>query len=181
MNLNFRIATLDDTIEICELVNSAYRGEFSKNGWTNETHLFDGQRTDAKEIEDIISDKSQVFILCLHDDAIIGTVVVKNKSDCAYVGMVSIRPDLQRSGLGKQLLIAAEELAINQWNLPKIEMTVIKQRPELINWYERRGYFFSGEKRPFPYGNPRVGAPKVNDLEFVVLNKAIKPKMRCRL
>ena len=52
-------------------------------------------------------------------------------------------------------------------------MTVIVQRPELIAWYERRGYALTGERRPFPYDDERFGDPRRTDLEFAVLEKRL--------
>ena len=52
-------------------------------------------------------------------------------------------------------------------------MTVIAQRAELIAWYERRGYARTGEARPFPYGDPRFGEPRRDDLSFLVLEKPL--------
>lgn len=181
MNINFRIATLDDKHAIKELVNSAYRGEGSKAGWTTEADLLDGQRADLEEIEEIILDKNQAIILCADEQMIIGTIVVQNKADCAYIGMLTVKPDLQKSGIGKQLLAAAEDYIDKQWQSNKIEMTVIKQRTELVSWYHRRGYINTGEIRPFPNDNPRFGIPKVKDLEFTVLKKDSKSKIRCKL
>lgn len=174
MKLNFRTAKLDDTHEINELVNSSYRGDYSKIGWTTEADLLGGQRSDPGEIEEIILDTNQAIILCIYEQKIIGTVVVQNKTDHAYIGMLTVKPDLQKSGLGKQLLAAAEDYINDQWRQYEIEMTVIKQRTELISWYERRGYFISGETRPFPYDDPKFGTPKVKGLEFVVLKKIVK-------
>ena len=47
-----------------------------------------------------------------------------------------------------------------------IEMTVIDRRPELIAYYQRRGYMLTDEKRPFPI-------PLDPPLEMVVLAKAL--------
>ena len=79
MNLNFRIAKLNDITEINDLVNSAYRGELSKTGWTTEANILDGQRSDPEEITKIISDKDQAIILCMYMQQIVGTVVVQKK------------------------------------------------------------------------------------------------------
>lgn len=176
MKLNFRIAKLEDSLEINKLVNSAYRGDSSRTGWTTEANFLDGQRSDLKEIEGIILDDDQCIILGIHDQKIIGTVVVQNKLDRAYVGMLTVRPDLQENGLGKQLLGAAENHITNQWSQYEIEMTVIKQRTELINWYGRCGYLPSGDTRPFLYDDPELRIPKVMDLEFVVLVKKVNSK-----
>jgi hypothetical protein len=52
-------------------------------------------------------------------------------------------------------------------------MTVLEQRPELLAWYGRRGYLPTGETEPFPYGNPRFGLPRTQDLRFLVLAKRL--------
>jgi ribosomal protein S18 acetylase RimI-like enzyme len=83
--------------------------------------------------------------------------------------MLTIEPTLQASGLGRGLLAAAEEFVHDRWQVSRMVMTVIEQRPELIAWYERRGYRRTGETAPFPYGDPRFGEPKRPDLRFVVL------------
>jgi hypothetical protein len=52
-------------------------------------------------------------------------------------------------------------------------MTVLSARPELLAFYERRGYSRTGERRPFPYGVSRYGLPRRDDLEFEVLLKRL--------
>jgi ribosomal protein S18 acetylase RimI-like enzyme len=171
MSLTFRKAALSDVTAINALVNSVYRGDSSKQGWTTEADLLGGQRCDPDEIAEIINDKDQLILLCLQDDRLVGTVNLHRKNDKAYLGMLAVRSDLQAAGIGKQLVAKAEKYVVEQWDLHKIEMTVIKQRPELISWYNRRGYLATGETRPFPYDDPRFGVPKIKDLEFVVLEK----------
>ena len=53
-----------------------------------------------------------------------------------------------------------------------MRMQVLRQRSELIAWYERLGYRQTGDMLPFPYDHPGL-ITKRNDLEFVVLAKAI--------
>jgi GNAT superfamily N-acetyltransferase len=86
--------------------------------------------------------------------------------------MLTVAPEGQAQGLGRALLAAAESHA-RDWALARIEMTVIRQRTELIAWYQRRGYALTGEMRPFPMEEPRFGLPKRADLAFVVLEKAL--------
>ena len=85
--------------------------------------------------------------------------------------MLTVDPLLQGGGIGKQLMKAAEAEAKKQ-NCDRIYMTVISDRVELIAWYERHGYKNTGEKKPFPAGDPRFGIPKKH-IEFVVLEKMI--------
>jgi len=98
---------------------------------------------------------------------------LRRGDDVAYFGMFAVRPDLSVGGLGRRLLAAAEEYASPQWSTHTMEMTVIVQREELIAWYLRRGYVRRQETRPFPRGDVRFGRPRRDDLEFVVLRKAL--------
>lgn len=91
----------------------------------------------------------------------------------AYFGMFSVKPTLQTGGYGRRVLAEAERVAREEFGASAMEMTVIRQREPLIEWYERRGYERTGETRPFPYGDERYGLPKVDDLEMVVLAKQL--------
>jgi ribosomal protein S18 acetylase RimI-like enzyme len=86
--------------------------------------------------------------------------------------MLTVSPELQGKGLGKMLLEESEAFA-QFWDCSHIVMTVIASRIELIAWYERHGFKKTGETKPFPYGEERFGIPKVENLHFVVLKKAI--------
>jgi ribosomal protein S18 acetylase RimI-like enzyme len=169
--LEFRIATFQDIEAINKLVNSAYRGEFSKKGWTTETDILGGQRTDEEAISEIIKDKKS-FLLLLLDPELVACVYLKNKNQSYYLGMLTVRPDLQDKGYGRQLLQEAE-VRVRALGGVQIEMDVISIRSELIAWYQRRGYLLTTEKNPFPKADPRFGIPKIQDLDFVVLRKIL--------
>jgi ribosomal protein S18 acetylase RimI-like enzyme len=172
-NLNYRTAQDFDAPQLSILVNSAYRGAHSKKGWTNESELLDGQRIDTKMLAEIIDSKQDIILLGFDAQNLFGCVHLKNNDNHAYLGMLTIDPDLQANGFGKQLLAAAEQWIQNNWHSEHIEMTVIQKRTELIAWYEKRGYVVTQERRPFPYGDDRFGKPKLQDLEFVVLKKSL--------
>jgi ribosomal protein S18 acetylase RimI-like enzyme len=87
--------------------------------------------------------------------------------------MFSVRPHLQGQGVGNALLRQCEQIARIDWRCRVIGMSVLRQREDLIPWYERRGYRRTGESKPFPYGDARFGQPKRGDLEFAVLEKAL--------
>jgi ribosomal protein S18 acetylase RimI-like enzyme len=169
-------ATAADAEAVVALVNSAYRGDSSRAGWTTEADLLGGQRTDAAGIRDIVA--SEGHRLLLHrsaDGALLACVLLERKrGGGCYLGMLTVRPDLQAAGLGRRLLAAAEKFAAAELGASYVEMTVIGVRTELIAWYERRGYARTGERRPFPYGDERFGLPRRPDLEFEVLRKTLR-------
>lgn len=171
----FRAATSDDVALVVDLVDSAYRGERSKAGWTTEAELLGGQRTDAEEIAAVISSADSRLLLASDDDgAVIACCVIQQRrAGRSYFGTFAVRPGLQGGGVGKQVLAEAERVARDEWACDTIEMTVIGQREDLIAWYVRRGYVATGEMRPFPYGDDRFGVPRREDLYFVVLAKSL--------
>lgn len=170
--ISFRKAVVEEADFLARLINSAYRGDSSKAGWTSEAHLLDGQRTDPQEVRSLIQTANSLILLCLQGDETIGSVLIEKQESAAYLGMFVVRPDLQGNGIGKQFLRAAEQTAQQEWGVVKITMSVITLRPELIAFYQRRGYRRTGEVLPFP-DDPAAGIPRVPNLQFEMLEKAL--------
>ncbi len=168
-----RIATPADIPALLELVESAYRGERSKAGWTSEADLLGGQRVDAEMLAAIIADPVQRILLIDNDGKLAGSVTVEQRVSSGYIGMVSVPPTQQGKGTGRALLALAEKHLSAVWQLPAARLSVIAQRAELIAWYARRGYAPTGETAPFPYGDARYGLPRRDDLSFVILEKKL--------
>ena len=173
-SLVFRSATPADIDAIAALVNSAYRGDSSRAGWTTEADILGGQRTDAREISHLVVKDGSVILLCLLDGELVGSLHLERlDAATAYMGMVVIKPVLQGRGLGRYFMTVAERYAGAEWGTSRIRMQVISLRKELISYYVRRGYECTGETVPFPSTNPRFGLPKVEGLMFEVLEKIL--------
>lgn len=157
--ITFRTATPLDANELNVLVNSAYRGDSSKKGWTTEADLLGGQRTDLEKILEMINEPNSKIELAIENDQILGCVYLKKESETLYFGMLTVNPEIQSRGIGKLLMNHLETVA-RDWSCHNIRMTVISQRAELIAFYERRGYQFTGKTEPFPENDPRFGLPK---------------------
>jgi ribosomal protein S18 acetylase RimI-like enzyme len=170
--VRFRRAVPADVPAIVALVESCYRGEPSRAGWTTEADLLGGRRTSDAEVAAIVGGERTRMVLGEDDGELVAAMRLEDEDAHLYVGMLSVRPTLQASGLGKALLVEAERIA-RELGRPKLRMTVIEQRPELLAFYARRGYAATGETEPFPYGDDNFGEPKRRDLRFVVLEKAI--------
>lgn len=156
------------------LIHRAYRGDSARRGWTHEADLLDGQRTDPDALEAMIADPRQHLLAAWDGREPLACIALTEKDDRrVYVGMVTVDPERQGGGMGRQLLDTAEHYAATALGATRAEMTVIAQRTELIQWYERRGYVLTGERRPFPHGDARFGLPTRDDLEFVVLEKLL--------
>jgi GNAT superfamily N-acetyltransferase len=169
----FREAAPDDATAIVALVESAYRGESSRAGWTTEADLLDGQRTDLDEVRGLVGGDDSRIVLAIDGAAVVGCASLRRDGDAAWFGMFAVQPPLQGAGIGAALLRECERLARIEWGAVRQCMTVIRGREELIDWYRRRGYAETGEGRPFPYGDPRFGLPRRDDLSFIVLQKAL--------
>jgi ribosomal protein S18 acetylase RimI-like enzyme len=168
----FRDAVWSDVPAVVALVTSAYRGEASRAGWTTEADLLDGQRTDVEAVEAVITSPIARVLLGFDAGALLACCQLERLAGGdAYFGMFAVTPTAQGGGVGSALLAEAERVAREDWGAATMQMTVIAQRQELIDWYLRRGYAETGETRPFPYGDERFGAPKRDDLVFTVLVK----------
>jgi ribosomal protein S18 acetylase RimI-like enzyme len=174
--VRFRQAVASDVPAIVALVESAYRGEASRSGWTTEADLLDGQRTDALDVSGLVAGPRTRILLALdeaEDTNLLGSVLVGDEGNAVYLGMFAVRPSSQARGVGRALLAEAERVGRQVLGHKVARMTVLVQRPELIAWYERRGYRLTGESQPFPYGNPRLGLPRREDLVLAVLRKEL--------
>ena len=164
-------ATLQDIPSLNILINSAYRGETSKKGWTTEAHLLEGKRTTEEELTEIILDSKNTFLKFTENDQIIGSVLLVEKEDQLYVGMLTVSPELQNSGIGKKMLAEAENHA-KSLGLSTLSMTVVSVRAELIAWYKRHGYIDTGKREPFPSSDIHINISD-KPLEFIYLEKKI--------
>jgi len=172
--LSYRHAAVTDVAAIVQLVESAYRGEGSRAGWTTEADLLDGQRTDAAAVTEMLDAPQSTVLLAEDGGQLVGCCRLERRPGAeAYFGMFSVQPLQQGEGVGRQLLAEAERIARDDLAATTMIMTVIAQRTELIEWYERRGYRRTGETEPFPYGNERYGVPRRPDLVFAVLTKPL--------
>ena len=167
----FRDATTDDIPALVALVTSAYRGESSRAGWTTEADLLDGNRIVPEVLRGDIERANSRVLLLQRDGQLLGCVHVAIEDGNGYFGMFAVRPLLQGAGIGRALLLEAERLVREEWQLPGMRMTVIDLREELMAWYERCGYRRTGIKKPFPAVDPRFGTPRRDDLRFEVLEK----------
>ncbi|MBE8724000.1 GNAT family N-acetyltransferase [Flavobacterium hungaricum] len=163
--------SIEDIPALVILINSAYRGETSKKGWTTEAHLLEGKRTNEEELTEIFSDPKNTFLKFTENEKIIGSVLLSEKENQLYLGMLTVSPELQNGGIGKKLLAAAENHA-KSLGLSSIIMTVISVREELVAWYKRHGYADTGKREAFPQSEIHV---TVSDepLEFIYLEKKL--------
>ncbi|KAF9877439.1 acetyltransferase [Colletotrichum karsti] len=196
--LTFRTATPSDIPVLLPLIRSAYRGEFSRKGWTTEADLVADQRIDEAGLLAKITEPDGVVFLVTEDTGSTATTTPASPTKTAtptkttappalsccellrradgavaYFGLFAVDPERQAGGVGRRVLEHAERFAVREWGVRRIEMCVIWSRAELIAWYERRGYVRTGETRAFPYEQLVGGEALRDDLYFVVLEKEL--------
>ncbi|KVV15498.1 GNAT family N-acetyltransferase [Flavobacterium sp. TAB 87] len=165
------IATIEDIPQLTFLINSAYRGETSKKGWTTEAFILEGKRTTEAELKEALDDHKNTILKFTNANSIIGSVLLTTKQNQLYLGMLTVSPEIQNTGIGKKLLVAAENHA-KTLQLNSIVMTVISVREELIAWYKRNGYSDTGVREPFPKNDIHISIAK-EPLEFIFLEKSV--------
>lgn len=169
--LTFRDAADADVPALVTLIESAYRGDSSRAGWTTEADILQGQRTDPDGVRQVIEAPGSRLLVVERDGELAACCQLEHRGDAAYFGMFAVRPGLQGAGLGKVIIAEAERTVRESWGAHEMHMTVISVREELIAWYERRGYRRTGKLSPFPYGDERFGIPQRDDLAFELLVK----------
>ncbi|MEV7143463.1 GNAT family N-acetyltransferase [Streptomyces tauricus] len=171
--LTFRDAVDTDVDALVALIESAYRGDSSRAGWTTEADILQGQRTDPEGVLAVIKSPDSRLLTVERDGATVACCQLEHRGTHAYFGMFAVSPALQGTGLGKVIIAEAERLARETWGAEEMHMTVISVREDLIAWYERRGYRRTGKMTPFPYGDERFGVPQRDDLQFELLAKPL--------
>ena len=168
-----RKAERKDLPALLALINSAYRGEVSRQGWTTEADLISGeQRTDLPSLKAVFGQEGSVFFVAEDGGQnLLACVNLQQRKHDLYLGMLSVHPEHQNRGLGKRMLKMAEFHA-GHVGCSRIIMTVISLRVELIAWYKRHGYAETGVRLPFVEDG--VSGKHLRQMEFMELARSIE-------
>jgi predicted N-acetyltransferase YhbS len=137
--VRFRIAAPADLEAVTALINLAFKVE---------RFFIVGDRINIDTVRELA--KKGQFILLDDSDGLAGCVYVELKGERAYIGLLSVNPDRQRSGLGARLMQAAEEHC-REAGCRFVDLRIVNIREELPGFYARLGYRETGTA-PFTPG-----------------------------
>lgn len=166
--LSFRKATEKDIPELDRFINSAYRGESARAGWTNESDLVDGLRTTPTALKAIISQSQEEFLLAYSQNELVASVYLRNEERSLFFGMIAVMPSKQGQGIGSKVLMEIDRIA-RERGKGSVRMDVIHLRAELIAYYVRKGFSLTGASEEFPAEYPA----KVPGLKLVEMKKTL--------
>jgi len=130
--IHFREAAAPDQTRLIPLINSAF---------SIETFL-DGARTDEARLTAMMR-KGAVLVAEDEDGCLLGSIYMERRGARGYLGMLAVDPARQGEGLGRKLMLAAEE-RFREQGCDGIDITVLNLRPELPRIYRRFGYVETG-------------------------------------
>ena len=138
MSLQIRIATSADAPEITAVINAAFR--------IAEGFFIDGNRIKQAEVEQSLG--KGVFLLAEANGKLNGCVYVELRGERSYLGLLSVDPTCQQSGLGSLLMAEAEKYCRERGS-HCMDILIVSLREDLPSFYQKRGYVESGTS-PFP-------------------------------
>lgn len=169
MNETIELAEISDSLAIAALVNKAYRPAPETGGWTHESALVAGDRTSSQQVESLFGSGSLVLVM-RRENEIVACVHVECVGHDCWIGMLATLPAQQTVGVGKKVLMAAEAIAMEHFAPKRLMMSVLSSRPELLSFYQRRGYQLTGQVNDYPR-EASVGTPLLTELQLLELRK----------
>jgi predicted N-acetyltransferase YhbS len=149
-----RVADLADAAAITSVINAAFR-----KSRREANYLVDQDRIDLHAVQDLLG--TGIFLVAEENQGVTGCVHVEMKGERSYLGLLSVDPSGQRSGLGSKLMVAAEDYCVKAGSR-FMDLQIVNLRKDLPDFYHRRGYIQTGTS-PFTLeADPKVALHFVN-------------------
>lgn len=150
-----RLAEPSDTDALVRLINAAF---------VVEKVVIEGDRIDSEKLRALF--EAGKFLLLEDTAELVGCVYIEIRNRRGYLGLLGVRPDRQKSGLGRRLVEAAED-HLRKANCEIVDLRIVSARTELPPFYERLGYTAT-ETAPIPDTIP-LKVPS----HFILMSKAL--------
>jgi predicted N-acetyltransferase YhbS len=155
--LRTRLATEADLARLIPLINSAFSVET----------FFDGTRTDEERLKANLQ-KGEILVAENASGQLLACIYLENRGARGYLGQLAVDPAMQRAGLGRGIVLAAENRLRSQ-GCEAVEITVLNLRSELPPIYRRFGYI---ETATEPFHSPRPLKPGA-ECHCIVMTKRL--------
>src|SRR5690606_23355306 len=121
-----------------------------------ERWFIDGDRIDEPAVKRLGA--TGRFPVLERGGGLAGCVYVEARGDAGSFGLLSVRPGLQRVGLGRRLVAAAEAWC-QAAGCRQVEIRIVDLRDELFDYYGALGYAEVGREPFSPEEAPRLKRP----------------------
>lgn len=158
--MTFRFADESDQEALLTLINHAF---------AVEAFFIRGDRLSRQRLQQHM--RAGRFLLAEEDGQLLGCVYVELHGDHAYLGLLSVDPARQNTGLGRRMVASAEEFA-REMGARRMDLTVVNLRIELPPWYQKLGYALAGTEPIREEMVPRVTQP----CHFIRMSKTLGGK-----
>ncbi|ETN38879.1 uncharacterized protein HMPREF1541_06920 [Cyphellophora europaea CBS 101466] len=156
--LTFRVATVKDVPIIHSLINAAFCSDKTDQVWLTPERI---EVFPVSYLTTKFSEPDTVLLVALDTNAVIvaccylrrATATPERPIPHGWLGTLAVTPELHNKGVGRQLLVHAEQYIAREWGVRRMEMNVVSSRVELRAWYKKLGYAETGHTEPFPYGS----------------------------
>ena len=146
-----RVANPRDAEAVSGVINAAFRKA--------EGFLIDRDRIDLKTVQDLF--RTGTFLVAEENEVVVGCVHVEMRGERSYLGLLSVNPAGQKSGVGSKLMTAAEDYCAKAGSR-FMDLRIVSVRQELPEFYHRRGYVETGTAPFTPGLEPKVPCHFVN-------------------
>lgn len=163
---------MEEAEAIARLVNAAYRPAGPTPAWTHEAHLISGPRVSASEVANLITRRNSLVLLVLAGADLAACVHLEKHGQDCRLGMFAVAPERQAQGIGKRLLDQAERHALEALACTRMQMIVLGPRSDLLAFYQRRGYQWTGKDQEYPRHGIN-GTPRIEGLRLRTLFKQL--------
>ena len=152
-DLTIRHAAEPDTDALTKLINEAFQVE---------RFFLASDRLKADEVRERLT--RGTFLLLEDTGTLVGCVYAELRGESGYVGLLSVAPERQKSGLSRTLMTAAEEY-FRANGCRFAELRIVNLRQELPPYYQHLGYQQVGTEK-FP---PEI--PAILACHFLIMRK----------
>jgi ribosomal protein S18 acetylase RimI-like enzyme len=131
---------------LAELIRKSFKDVALKFSFNKENCPTHPSNCTVDWIRDDFRKGKRYFIL-FKDNSPCGCIgLEKGNDEVCYLERLSVLPEYRKDGLGKRLVDYFEEVA-RKGSYTRIEMGVIRNHDELVNWYKRIGFKENGCKK----------------------------------